>query len=69
MMDLVALLSLRDWETAAVFVHENRELVETSGVDGGSLHLLAKRGDAGAVKWLLDHGANRTRVGRIGTPR
>lgn len=58
MMDLVALLSLRDWETAAVFVHENRELVEKSGVDGGSLHLLAKRGDAGAVKWLLDHGAN-----------
>ena len=36
----------------------NRELVEKSGPDGGSLHLLAKRGDARAVKWLLDHGAN-----------
>jgi ankyrin repeat protein len=58
MMDLVALLSLGDWETAALFVHGNRELIEKSGLDGGSLHLLAKRGDARAVKWLLDHGAN-----------
>jgi ankyrin repeat protein len=58
MMDLVALLSLGDWETAALFVQGNRELIEKSGPDGGSLHLLAKRGDARAVKWLLDHGAN-----------
>ena len=36
----------------------NRELVEKSGPDGGSLHLLAKRGDARAVNLLLDHGAN-----------
>jgi ankyrin repeat protein len=58
MMDLVALLSLGDWEAAALFVQGNRELVEKSGPDGGSLHLLAKRGDARAVNWLLDHGAN-----------
>jgi len=58
MMDLVALLSLGDWQTAAIFMDGNRELVEKSGMDGGSLHLLAKRGDARAVKWLLDHGAN-----------
>jgi ankyrin repeat protein len=58
MMDLVALLSLGDWETAALFVRGNRELIEKGGPDGGSLHLLAKRGDAQAVKWLLDHGAN-----------
>jgi ankyrin repeat protein len=58
MMDLVALLSVGDWETAARFLEANRELVEKSGPDGGSLHLLAKRGDARAVKWLLDHGAN-----------
>jgi ankyrin repeat protein len=25
---------------------------------GGALHLLSKRGDAAAVKWLLEHGAN-----------
>jgi ankyrin repeat protein len=58
MMDLVALLSLGDWDAAAVFVDGNRELVEKSGLDGGCLHLLAKRGDVRAVKWLLDHGAN-----------
>ena len=58
MMDLVALLSLGDWETAALFVDGNRDLIEKSGPDAGSLHLLAKRGDARAVKWLLDHGAN-----------
>ena len=58
MMDLVAVLSLGDWRTAAVFVDGNRELVEKRGLDGGSLHLLAKRGDARAVKWLLDHGAD-----------
>jgi len=26
---------------------------------GGALHLLSKRGDAPAVKWLLEHGVNR----------
>jgi ankyrin repeat protein len=39
-------------------VQGSRELVENGGPNGGSLHLLAKRGDARAVKWLLDHGAN-----------
>ena len=58
MMDLVALLSLGDWETASLFVDGNRALIEKSGQDAGSLHLLAKRGDAQAVKWLLDHGAS-----------
>jgi ankyrin repeat protein len=58
MMDLVALLSLGDWETAARLVQGSRELVENGGPNGGSLHLLAKRGDARAVKWLLDHGAD-----------
>ena len=56
-MDLVALLSLGDWETAARFVRENPELIEKSG-RRGSLHLMAKRDDARAVKWLLDHGAD-----------
>jgi ankyrin repeat protein len=58
MMDLVALLSLGDWETAAIFVDANRELIEKGGAEGGSLHLLAKRGDTRAVQWLLDRGAN-----------
>jgi ankyrin repeat protein len=58
MIDLVALLSLGDWENAAFFVQGDHQLIEKGGLDGGSLHLLAKRGDVRAVKWLLDHGAN-----------
>jgi ankyrin repeat protein len=58
MVDLVALLALGDWETAAVFLDGNRALVEKGGAGGGALHLLAKRGDARAVEWLLERGAN-----------
>ena len=32
----------------------NRPLIDK----GGALHLLSKRGDATAVKWLLEHGAD-----------
>ena len=53
-MDLVASLALRELETAARLVRDNPELLE----HGGALHLLAKRNDVAAVKWLLDHGAN-----------
>lgn len=53
-LDLVASLTLEDWETAGRLLRDNGELL--SG--GGALHLLAKRGDAPAVKWLLDHGAD-----------
>jgi ankyrin repeat protein len=34
-------------------VRENPKIIEP-----GVLHLMAKRGDAAAVKWLLDHGAD-----------
>ena len=44
--DLVAALALRDWEAA--------ERLENDG----ALHLMAKRGDLEAVKWLLDRGAD-----------
>jgi ankyrin repeat protein len=53
-LDLVASLSLEDWDTAAELLRDNGELIST----GGALHLLAKRGDASAVKWLLDRGAD-----------
>ena len=53
MMDLVAAAALRDWQTAEALVAANPRLLE-----GGALHLLAKRGDAVAVKWLLEHGAD-----------
>jgi ankyrin repeat protein len=53
-MDIVAALALHDWETAA------RLMSAASGViaSSGALHLMAKRNDATAVKWLLDHGVD-----------
>ena len=53
MMDLVALVSLAEWETAERLTSANPQLV----ANGGALHLLAKRGDERAVRWLLAHGA------------
>jgi ankyrin repeat protein len=54
-MDLVALLALGDWDTAAQLLRENAALLEPSG---GVLHLMAKRNAVAAVKWLLDRGAD-----------
>jgi len=53
-MDLLASVALGDWPTAERLVRDNSQLVRT----GGTLHLLAKRGDARGVRWLLDHGAD-----------
>ena len=53
MLDLVAMLTLGDWATAARLLRENPQLIET-----GALHLMAKRNNVAAVKWLLDHGAD-----------
>ena len=53
-MDLVAMLALGDWETAARLWRVNAPLIASAGV----LHLMAKRNDVAAVKWLLDHGAD-----------
>jgi len=54
MMDLVAAAALRDWDMASKIVAANRQLIDK----GGALHLLAKRGDAVAVDWLLKQRAN-----------
>lgn len=56
--DLVAVLALADWQTAERLVHENPELIERGRAQGGVLHLMAKRGDAAAAKWLLEQGAD-----------
>jgi ankyrin repeat protein len=53
-MDLLAALSVRDWKLAVRIVEANPQLL-----NAGALHLSAKRGDAGAVNWLLQHGADR----------
>jgi ankyrin repeat protein len=57
-MDLVAAVALEDWQTAARLVRENPGLIERGRAQGGVLHLMAKRGNVAAVKWLLDHGAD-----------
>jgi ankyrin repeat protein len=54
LLDLVAAAAMRDWNTASQLAIANRPLIDK----GGALHLLSKRGDATAVKWLLEHGAN-----------
>jgi ankyrin repeat protein len=57
-IDLMAALALGEWETAGRLVHEIPELIQSDGSSGGALHLMAKRNDAAAVKWLLDHDAD-----------
>jgi ankyrin repeat protein len=53
-LDLVASVALSDWETAARLLDGNPELLRS----GGALHLMAKRNDVDAVKWLLEHGGD-----------
>jgi ankyrin repeat protein len=53
-LDLVANLALEDWDTSARLVRDDPDLLQK----GGALHLLSKRSDVPAVKWLLDHGAD-----------
>jgi ankyrin repeat protein len=53
MMDLVAALTLGEWELAAQLTGDNRKLLNS-----GVLHLMSKRGDVAAATWLLDHGAD-----------
>jgi ankyrin repeat protein len=53
-LDLVASLTLGDWETAGRLVRDSPQLLG----NGGTLHLMAKRSDVPAVQWLLDHGVD-----------
>jgi ankyrin repeat protein len=46
-------LGLGDWQAAPRIVTNDPEAVNRDGV----LHLMAKRGNVAAVKWLLDHGS------------
>jgi ankyrin repeat protein len=54
-MDLFASLALGDAAAAERFVADNPRLVDAKH---GVLHLMAKRGDAAAVEWLLAHRAD-----------
>ena len=57
-VDLIAALALGDWETAARLLRDIPGLLEPDAARAGVLHLMAKRDDGAAVKWLLDHGAD-----------
>ena len=58
MMDVVAVLTLGDYDTAARLVRESPGLLSASGPANGALHLMAKRNETAAAAWLLDHGAD-----------
>jgi ankyrin repeat protein len=53
--DLLAALSLGDWEAAERLVGGNSDLMASAG---GALHLMVKRNDRAAIRWLLDRGAD-----------
>ena len=57
-VDLFGALALGDDETAARLLGENRGVTQPGTANAGVLHLLAKRGDARGVQWLLDRGAD-----------
>jgi ankyrin repeat protein len=56
--DLFTELALRDWDSAARILKENPGVVKPGGASSGVLHLMAKRNNVAAVKWLLDHGVD-----------
>ena len=56
--DLFTDLALGDWDSAALLLKENPDIVKPGGASSGVLHLMAKRNSIAAVKWLLDHGVN-----------
>ena len=56
--DLIAALALGEMDTASLLVGANPGLIDRDGRGAGALHVMAKRGDARAVRWLLDRGAD-----------
>jgi ankyrin repeat protein len=56
--DLFTALALGDQATAERILKENPGVVERGGTSFGVLHLMAKRNNIAAVKWLLDHGVD-----------
>ena len=57
-MDLFASLALGHYEDASRMAAERPTLVHGDGASANPLHLLAKRGDAAGVRWLLERGAH-----------
>lgn len=57
--DLMAVLALGDWDVAAELVRQNAVLL---AAPSGVLHLMSKRNDVRALRWLLDRGADPSGV-------
>jgi ankyrin repeat protein len=57
-MDVVTALALSDWDAAERLLSDNPGVITPDGANPGALHLMAKRNNVAAVKWLLDHGAD-----------
>jgi ankyrin repeat protein len=56
--DLFTDLALGDWDSAARILRENPDVAKPGGASSGVLHLMAKRNNIAAVKWLLEHGVD-----------
>ena len=56
--DLLAALAVDDVDTAARLVASHPALIDKDGAATGVTHVMAKRGDARAIRWLLTHGAD-----------
>lgn len=56
-MDLVATLALGDYALAERLIADGGVRFERGAAGNGVLHMMAKRGDLAAVRWLLGHGA------------
>lgn len=56
-MDLLAALALGQEELAERLVAAVPGLIQPGGAAAGALHVMAKRGDVRAVRWLLHHDA------------
>ena len=56
--DLFTALALGDFATAERLHRRDGPILDPTHLDAGVLHLLARRGDAGGVEWLLAHGAD-----------
>lgn len=56
--DLFTALALGDWAAAERLHRRDGPVIDRSHLDAGVLHLLAKRGDLAAVRWMLAHGAD-----------
>ena len=57
-MDLFTALALGEWDAAGRLLEEDPRIMQPGGRSAGVLHLMSKRGDTRAVRWLLEHGAN-----------